>query len=100
MGKIVDVQGSEEKVLIQDKPHLIVLVKTVFWKKNIKISIETKKILRLEGKNVLLNTTKSEFTKIVKTFLAERRRLAKAAKFAEASQGSKAAAVVYRWRGG
>ena len=40
LGKIVDIRGSEEKVLIQDKPHIIILVKTVFWKKNIKIAIE------------------------------------------------------------
>ncbi|MHA1556229.1 MAG: hypothetical protein ACTSPM_04770 [Candidatus Heimdallarchaeota archaeon] len=100
LGKIVDVRGSEERVLIQDKPHIVILVKTVFWKKNIKISIEAKKILRIEGKNVLLNTTKSEFSKMVKIFLAERRRLAKAAKLSEASQGSQAAALVFRWRGG
>ena len=99
LGKIVDVQGSEERALIQDKPHIIVLVKTVFWKKNIKIAIEAKKILRIDGKNVLLNTTKSEFTKIVKSFLANRRRLVKAAKLAETSQGNQAAALVYRWRG-
>lgn len=99
LGKIVGVRGSEEKVLIQDKPHLIVLIKTVFWKKNIKIAIETKKILRTEGKNVLLDTTKKEFIKIVKSLLAERRRLAKAGKFAEASQGSQSAGIVFRWKG-
>ncbi len=100
LGEIVDLRGAEEKVLIQDKPHLIVLVKTVSWKKNIKIAIETKKILRIEGEKVLLNTTKSEFRLIVKILLAKRKRLAKTAKLAEVSQGNKAAAAVFHWRGG
>lgn len=100
LGKIIDFKGSELKILIQDKPHIIIQVKTAFWKRNLKIAITTKKILRIEEKKVILAVSKNEFRKIVRTLLVERRRYANTAKLAEASEGSQAATIVYHWRGG
>ena len=100
LGEIVDLRGSDRKVLIQDKPHIIILVKTVFWKKNLKIAIATKKIIRIEEKKVILSISKNEFRKVVRTLLVERKRFVNNAKLAEASEGSKAATIVYHWRGG
>ena len=100
LGNIVDLRGSEKKVLLKDKPHIIILVKTSFWKRDFLIAIETKKINRLDENKVFLTITKEEFSLIVKKLKAERKRFVKNANMPEASEGSKAASYVYQWRGG
>ena len=100
LGNIVDLRGSEKKVLLKDKPHIIILVKTSFWKRNFLIAIETKKISKTEGNKVFLTISKEEFSLMLKKLKAERKRFVKNAKMPEASEGSKAASFVYQWRGG
>ena len=100
LGEIIDLRGSERKILMQDKPHIVIEIKTVFWKKNLKIAFSTKKILRIEEKKVFLKISKNEFKKVVRSLVADRRRYVNAAKLAEATEGSQAATIVYHWRGG